>query len=331
MKKPALIDRIASTVIAAIALVIAPPEIALAQLVPQLKAQVEVSGEYVRLGDLFEHPGSKADLPVFRAPAPGGAGTIRAARLVRVAQDNGLDWDNPRRIPEVRVTRIGLLIGEDEIREQIAATLGDKAGNGGERTFEISFTSDPAPLYVASDQAPSAEVMQVRFSRRSGRFSAVIAAPADDPAAIRRTYTGRAVEVSRVPVLVHSIRRGAVISAGDVELRNVPLRRIESTTVTDIADLVGMAVTRTIRAGYPVRARDIEQPQIVHRNDMVTVRHKVPGLLLTARAKALESGALGDVIEIRNATSNRIIHGKVIGPELVEAIVTGPSRVANAN
>ena len=332
MKPAGPVTHFIGKLIIALLLTVSAPPGASAEMSPALKANVEVTGEYVLLGDLFTNAGDTAQIPVFRAPAPGGSGTVKADRLARAARSHGLEWDNPHRVAQIRVTRAGLLIAEDEVKDIIAETLRERIKSAiANRTFEVTFAADQAPLYVASDKIPSVEVVRLRYSQRSGQFIAVIAAPAGDPGARHYTYSGRAVEVSTIAVPVHNMRRGTVISEHDVEMRNVPVRRIESATLTEISDLVGMAVKRTLRAGEPVRSRDIERPQIVRKNADVTIQHKGPGLILTVRATALQSGAMGDIINIRNATSNRIIQGRVIGPELVEAVVGGSRKLAQAN
>lgn len=332
MKTERFISTLAITFIIAAILAVSAPTGGSAQMTPEVRAHVEVTGEYVLLGDLFTNAGNAAHIAAFRSPAPGGSGTVQAERLARVARKNGLDWDNPRNISQVEVSRAGLLIADDEIKDMIAETLDEQiASMVAGRSFDVTFSSDQAPLYVPSDAAPTAEVVQLRYSKRSGHFTAVIAAPAGDPAAKRRSYTGRAVEVSIVAVPVHRVRRGTVITEQDVEMRSVPIRKLDSTTMTEMSDLIGMAARRTLRAGDPVRTRDIEEPKIVRKNATVTVQLKSRGLVLTVRGTALQSGAMGDTITIRNANSNRIINARVIGPELVEAVVGVTRKLAQAN
>jgi flagella basal body P-ring formation protein FlgA len=64
------------------------------------------------------------------------------------------------------------------------------------------------------------------------------------------------------------------------------------------------------------------KPQVVHRDDTVTLVYEVPGILLTTRGKALESGAEGDVINVLNAQSKRTIQGTVTGPNRVSILVS---------
>ncbi|MGI9412857.1 MAG: flagellar basal body P-ring formation chaperone FlgA [Hyphomicrobiales bacterium] len=303
-----------------------------AEMRPELRSNIEVSGDYVRLGDLFENAGTSADTTVFRAPAPGRSGSISARRLVQAAESNGLQWDNPNGVRDVLIMRRGILISSDEIRELIGKELAERLSTRGtDVTVQIQFAGKAKPLYVPADKMPEAEVTEIRFSRRSGRFAAVVSAPAGDPAARRYTYAGRAVEAREIAVPVRTIRRGSVIRAEDVALRAVPTRRIDSSTVEDTAGLVGMATKRTLRTDQPVRARDLERPKIIAKNAAVTVRYQAPGLMLTMRGKALQAGALGDLIEILNVQSKRTIQGKVIGPNLVSSIGATPRVLAAKN
>ena len=81
---------------------------------------------------------------------------------------------------------------------------------------------------------------------------------------------------------------------------------------------IGMAARTTLRSGQALRMDDLVKPQIVQRNETVTITYQVPGIMLTARGKAVEAGALGDVVGVLNIQSNRT----------VQATVTGPGRVS---
>lgn len=332
MKLNDMITRAASIVAVSLALVCGGAATSSAQMTPVLKPSIEITGAYVLVADMFDHAGSLGGIRLFRAPQPGAAGTVNAERLARIVQRHGLNWDNPNRLHHVRVARSGHLISEDELRDLIASRLHERIQRASDdQSFQVSFTSNQEPLYVAADKIPEADVLSIRYSRRSGTFEAIVSAPAGDPAARRFTYTGRAIEVRPVPVLLHAVRRGSVITEADIETRNVPVRRLDNTTVTDAADLIGMAARRSLRAGQPVREKDLERPRLVRRNNTVTVEYRSGGLVLTIRALATEAGAMGDIINIRNQSSNRVFEGKVIGPDRVQAIVTSAHLVASTN
>ena len=307
-----------------------PP--ASAQMAPALKSSIQVTGEMVRIGDLFDNAGPAADVAVFRAPAPGTSGTVRADRLLEAARRHGVDWTNPHGVHQVQVSRDGLLIAEQDIKQLIVDTLLNETNSSVPgSTFEIEFSGDQSPLYVPVDKTAEAEIVSLRYSRRSARLSVTISAPAGDPAAKTYRYSGRAIAVASIPVVVRTVRRGSVISPDDVEMRNVPLRRIDNATLQDLEEVSGMEAKRTLRASQPIRARDIQRPQLVRQNEEVTVKFDAPGLSLTVLARSLQSGAKGEVINIRNMQSNRIVQGEIIGAGLVRAIITNTQLIARAN
>lgn len=303
-----------------------------AQMMPELRTNIQVTGDFVRLGDLFRNAGPAADTPVFRSPAPGTSGMVNAQRLAQAAGRHEVIWENPHRVRYIQISRAGTLISEAEINDLLAEQFRTQiAGMTTDQTFDIRFSSDQSPLFVPSNKEPTAKVVELRYNKRSGHFTAVITAPAGDPSAIRNTYTGRAVRVATVPTLVHTMLRDSIISERDVVMRKIPVHRIDSATLRETEELVGKAATRTLRSGQPLSEADIQQPRLVRKNTEITVRYQSPGLTLTVQALALQSGSKGDIINIRNRQSNRTIQAKVIGPDLVAAQSRGTRLIAANN
>src|SRR5262249_25624023 len=69
-------------------------------------------------------------------------------------------------------------------------------------------------------------------------------------------------------------------------------------------------------------------PDLIQRNDMVTIIYEAPGLLLTLRGKAADSGAQGDTISVLNLQSKRTVQGTVTGPGQVTIAATTPRVVS---
>src|SRR5262249_35202671 len=82
-------------------------------------------------------------------------------------------------------------------------------------------------------------------------------------------------------------------------------------------DPAGLAVRNPLRAGQALRASDLMRPEIVQRNEAVTLVYEAPGLVLTVRGKAIDPGAEGDVINVVNSQSKRTVQGTVVGPARV--------------
>ena len=63
----------------------------------------------------------------------------------------------------------------------------------------------------------------------------------------------------------------------------------------------------------------------MQRNEAVTITYEVPGIMLTVRGKALEAGAVGDVVGVLNIQSNRTVQATVIGPGRVTIAAARPA------
>jgi flagella basal body P-ring formation protein FlgA len=60
----------------------------------------------------------------------------------------------------------------------------------------------------------------------------------------------------------------------------------------------------------------------------VTLIYEVPGIVLTIRGKAADSGAEGDVISVLNEQSKRTAQGTIVGPGRV-LVSNGSPRLAS--
>src|SRR4029077_4653906 len=92
----------------------------------------------------------------------------------------------------------------------------------------------------------------------------------------------------------------------------------------------GLAAKTAWRSAQPLRTDDLVKPQIVQRNEAVTIYYEVPGIMLTVRGKAIEGGAMGDVVGVLNIQSNRTVQATVIGPGRVTIAAAGPLIAAAA-
>jgi flagella basal body P-ring formation protein FlgA len=71
------------------------------------------------------------------------------------------------------------------------------------------------------------------------------------------------------------------------------------------------------------------KPELVQRNETVTLIFEVPGIMLTVRGKAMEAGAEGDLVSVLNPQSKRTVQGTVTGMGTVTVVATRPRIAAN--
>ena len=104
-------------------------------------------------------------------------------------------------------------------------------------------------------------------------------------------------------------------------------RRPKAEVGSDVAtrDLaVGMQMRKQLRAGQALRVADLAKPDLVQRDENVTLIYESTGLYLTIRGKAMESGTEGDVVNVLNLQSKRTVSGVVIGRGQVAIAVATP-------
>ncbi len=114
-----------------------------------------------------------------------------------------------------------------------------------------------------------------------------------------------------------------------VTVERRPRAEIGRDAVSDPERVVGLAARNALPAGRPLRSADLTKPELVQRGETVTMLYQVPGVTLTVRGKAAESGAEGDVISILNEQSKRTVQGTVVGPGRVVISITSPRIAAN--
>lgn len=173
-----------------------------------LNGSVAVNGNYVRLGDLFDNTGDKSNIVVAYAPAPGKQAVFDASWLYRVAQKNRLSWRPLTPRDRAVVRRDSYVVTRQEIEDKILELLRAQGENGDMRVF---ISNRSLRLHVAGDEPAQVDIEDLDLNRRTSRFSALVVAPAGDPAARRVRVTGRVIEMTEVPVLDRRLLAGTVI------------------------------------------------------------------------------------------------------------------------
>jgi flagella basal body P-ring formation protein FlgA len=88
-----------------------------------------------------------------------------------------------------------------------------------------------------------------------------------------------------------------------------------------------------MRAGQPLHGADLTRPDLVQRDEAVTLIYQAAGLYLTVRGKAIEAGTEGDVVSVLNLQSKRTVSGVVVGRGQVSVspvAPVAPRRLASA-
>lgn len=299
----------------------------------ELRPAATVAGAYVTLGDLFDEAGDASNVIVADAPAPGMRDEISVSRISMAARRSGVEWRNTSNLTHVVVARSGISVPDADVSEAIARAITSRnPGLADADDLQIDFSNGASGVQVAEGEPQTVSIEQIAFNPRTAQFDALLRAPANDMLSPLRRLSGRAYPVAQVPVLQRDMQPGEVVHADDIEWVKLPTNRVSLNMITSQDKLLGMSPRRPVRQGEPVRINDMQPPVVVEKGTQVDVLYQTGALSLTAHGRALESGAIGDMVSVLNTTSNRTIQGVVTGPNTVSISAPGVSRAAaNAN
>lgn len=304
---------------------------AIATGMPTLKPEVTVESDIVRIGDLVANAGAHADIAIFRAPDLGETGTVRAAQVADALMRNGLFDLDTRGMAEIAVTRASRTIETAEIEARIARALAGRYSLGAAENVAIAFDRDVRPIRTDPAARADLRVTRMHYEPGSRRFDLTFelaGAGSERPRFLR--YTGTAYEAVEAAVLRHPVARGEIIRADHIAVERRARAEIGGAAPALASEAVGMAARRALRAGDALRTGDLAKPELVQRNESVTLVLETPGLVLTLRGKALEAGSLGEVVNVLNIHSKRTIPGVVSGPGRVTVAAATPRLAAAA-
>lgn len=275
----------------------------------QLNTEIRVESDVILLGDLFAglSPAAAAT-PVAYAPELGRRAVVDAAWLAKIARRHRVAWKPASRFERATVERASEIVQTETIEDAIRGAVMEAEPG---RAMEVRFDTRGTQMHVPAGAALDVAVRNFRYDDRSGRFSALVVAPADDPVAEMRVL-GKSYEVAEIPVLTNRMTRGEVIGEDDIEWTQVHAGRLNGTVILDAARLIGMTPRRLLRPGVPVRASDVEEPVIVSKGSLVTIAVRTDLMTLTARGRAIEDGAQGKAIRVMNVQSKKVVEAVVV-------------------
>ncbi|RMH55211.1 MAG: flagella basal body P-ring formation protein FlgA [Candidatus Hydrogenedentota bacterium] len=285
----------------------------------------EVSGRYVRLGDVAEITGADAvisrnlEKAVLGFAPPAGRQRIIPLETIRmrVLQEGFTPREVRIEGREPTVIRRGVRLSRETMREVLERELASWPEGAGAH-FQITRLPEEPIL----PEGPLS--FRVTLPRRvTSNFSVRLTVKVGGEGAEEEKIFFVPVHATRivnVVVPVHPIAKGARIEAADVRVERRDGFSLPRDAVHDSAEVVGRIARRLLLEGKPLTSSAIERERLVRRGDKVRLVARFGGIEVTAEGTAFENGGLGESIRVRNKESKKIIIGRVSGPR--EVLVT---------
>lgn len=123
----------------------------------------------------------------------------------------------------------------------------------------------------------------------------------------------------RRPALVaaRALERGKTLAGEDVTLQTVKVLRSTSLALSE-EEVLGKVLRKNLSAGEPVALNYLGLHPIIQRGDPVIILVTKGSITIEVNGEALDSGAPGDIIRVRNLQSRLVIQAVAISPGRVE-------------
>lgn len=148
----------------------------------------------------------------------------------------------------------------------------------------------------------------------SSRFSLIFRV---DGRAVKNIAVSATLEaLAHVAITTGDLRRGVILSEDHIELAERDLNRLRAPCF-DSAELLGKRLKRSLRKGDVFERSAVAFPPMVKRGELVTITVQKGALTVTAKGLAQQNGDAGDMIRVRNISSQKDLICKVAGPVAV--------------
>jgi flagella basal body P-ring formation protein FlgA len=213
----------------------------------------------------------------------------------------------------------GLFTGKDA--EAVIADALVKAGAGEDIKVSISEARGDDVITSAAGIV-SAETDGLEIDKAHSRWQAILLLRADGKNLAPIRLSGRYDEMMAVPILKRRIQANEVIGEEDIDWDKQPISRLRRNIVTNPQEIIGKSPRHVISQGRPIRTDEIASPTVVSKGMQVTLFYRSQNIEIKTFGEALDAGAVGDVVRVRNTASKAVIQGTVESGDRVR--VTSP-------
>jgi flagella basal body P-ring formation protein FlgA len=286
----------------------------------ELAARTSVDADEITLGDVARLTPASPQLGkvrLGRSPSAGDSRDFDRPFIARALQRSGVNLENLSwsGAENVTVTRAGQRISSADIQASIADYVALQRNLLPDVDIRFEPYTEPEH-FVAPKGELKVEVVPGADNLLNSR-SLTLIYRVDGRVVNNMTIRGRMSAKAAVVVASARIRRGNKIHPGDVNLVRCDITDI-SEPVFSLADVVGMELGRSVRAGDPIDRRHLQTPVVIERGAFVQIIAERGPMRLEATGIAREDGRLGETIRIRNSSSLKEIHAEVIGTNTVK-------------
>ncbi|BBO73698.1 hypothetical protein DSCW_11150 [Desulfosarcina widdelii] len=287
-----------------------------------LQTTAAVNTENVRLGDVAQLNNENANVAILktvvgRSPNPGQTRFVSTDYIRIRLRQAGFDTDaiafkGPQ---DVKVSRPWASLPAGHIRAAVEAAI---------RSRMPWNTEDVAISDIQFDEAVQLPVGKLTYQivpkRHEDYLGSTILAlhlfVNGEP--VRKMWVNATITVmADVVTVVRPLGKHQHIDLEDIRVERRDLTGLGSETIRSVDDALGNRATRMIYPGTVLQTSMIDQPPVVKRGDVVKIIAETGPMTITATGIVKQQGRKGEMVQVMNTDSNRVILARVTGPDAV--------------
>ncbi len=303
--------------ITALGMVIALSTNAFAEVTPKFESVIH--SKNVTLSDVFDGITHNKSYVLAPAPKSGESLVLNTNDLMRISRAFKLNWYPSNQMDQVVIKTSENLISRQDIESLVKAEI-KKLDKMSDKSFALKLKDRNIEIFVQGEESPNLNVKDLTIDFGKSTFRAKVTASTSDNN-IEKIVSGNIKYLISVPVLSRRIDKGDIIDEYDLTFLELSSHQIGSNVITNKSNLIGMSPRNSIDPMQQVKRTDVHPPIIVQKGDIITMILSKGGMSLTAQGKALNKGAYGDLIKVKNTSSSIIIDGIITAPKKVSVDV----------
>ncbi len=221
-------------------------------------------------------------------------------------------------VPPLQAAGKTVKIGAAQIQDAVqrAATSQNAWPRG---TVRVLFTNPVQEMEVKGEKI-SREVIPVRGNPFLGHGQYAVRIY-DNGVFLAEQRVSVLVEVQRDVILsARSLGRNTRIDTGDVQVVKRWVRRIPAQAVTDTETVVGKMLRVNVAPNTELTHSMLREFPVVRRGAPVRIIYESGPLSIATLGVSEEDGQDGSMVRVRNTSSRKILHARVVGDSTVQLV-----------
>jgi flagella basal body P-ring formation protein FlgA len=150
-----------------------------------------------------------------------------------------------------------------------------------------------------------------------GQQSFLIAAESDGKELARLWVRADVRVFEEVVVSSQPLASQDIVREGDVRLERREISGLQARPFYRIDDVVGQQVARAIPVNETLTQKKLERPAVMRRGNAVTLLYETGTLRVETPGTAEENGRIGELIQVKNSSSGKLMRGRVLDGRMV--------------